>query len=308
MSNHTLLAENARLLRQVTVASVATALLLIVGKFVAWRLTSSLSVLASMVDSCMDAAASAINLVAVAYSLRAADAEHKFGHGKAESLAGLAQALFIALSALFLIGQAAKRFLAPPPLEAIGTGLTVMVGAILLTLVLLTFQRHVIRKTQSLAIRADSLHYASDILTNLTTAIALILAQFGWPLADPLLALAIALYILYSAGTIAYEAGQHLMDRELTDDIQQAICDLALAHPQVLGVHDLRTRQSGQIKIIQLHLDLDDQLPLITAHAVAKEVEYQIAAAFPGADIIIHQDPVSRCRNLPCDNPCPDRQ
>ena len=98
------------------------------------------------------------------------------------------------------------------------------------------------------------------------------------------------------------------MDRELTDDIQQAICDLALAHPQVLGVHDLRTRQSGQIKIIQLHLDLDDQLPLITAHAVAKEVEYQIAAAFPGADIIIHQDPVSRCRNLPCDNPCPDRQ
>lgn len=308
MDHHAIPAGNARLLRLATVASVATALLLVAGKFVAWRLTGSLSVLASMVDSCMDAAASAINLVAVAYSLRAADEEHKFGHGKAESLAGLAQALFIALSAIFLIAQAGQRLLAPPPLAAIGSGLAVMGGAIAATLLLLAFQRHVIRRTQSLAIRADSLHYASDILTNLTTIAALILAQCGWPLADPLLAMAIALYILYSAGTIAYDAGQHLMDRELTNEIQQTICDIALAHPQVLGVHDLRTRQSGQLKIIQLHLDLDDQLPLIAAHAVAKEVERRIAEALPGADIIIHQDPVSRCRTAPCDPACPDRR
>ena len=308
MNHHAIPAENARLLRQATYASVAVALLLVIGKFMAWHLTGSLSVLASMVDSCMDAAASVINLLAVAYSLKAADAEHKFGHGKAESLAGLAQASFIALSAVFLISQAIKRLLAPPPLTAVPIGLAVIGVAVLLTLLLLAFQRHVIRKTKSLAIRADSLHYASDILTNLTTAAALILAQFGWPLADPLLAMAISLYILYSAGTIAYESAQHLMDRELSNDIQQTICDLALQNPKVLGVHDLRTRQSGQIKIIQLHLDLDDQLPLIEAHAVAKEVEYRIQAVFPEADIIIHQDPVSRRRTPETANICPDRK
>lgn len=308
MSHHTIPAENARLLRLVTMASVGVALLLVIGKVFAWRLTGSLSILASMVDSCMDAAASTINLVAVLYSLKGADAEHKFGHGKAESLAGLAQASFIALSAIFLIDHAVKRLLAPPPLAAVMAGLVVIGFAMLLTFLLLAFQRHVIRKTQSVAIRADSLHYASDILTSLATAAALILAQLGWPLADPLLALAIALYILYSAGTIAYEAAQHLMDRELANDIQQTICDIALANPQVISVHDLRTRQSGQTKIIQLHLDLDDQLPLITAHAVAKEVEHKIRAAFPGADIIIHQDPASCCRTRPRHNPCPDRQ
>lgn len=299
---------NARLLRQATYASVATAVILLLGKGVAWYVTGSLSILASVVDSLMDVAASAINLVAVAYSLRAADAEHKFGHGKAESLAGLAQASFIVVSALFLMAQAVRRLSVPQPLNDLGLGFAVMGFALLLTGLLLLFQRRVIAATGSTAIRADSLHYRSDLLTTLATILALFLAAQGWPLADPLLALVIAAYILHSAWVVACEAAQHLMDRELTNDIQQTICDLALAHPQVRGVHDLRTRQSGQVKIIQLHLDLDDQLPLISAHLVAKEVEYAIQAAFPGADIIIHQDPVGRCRPVPDVNPCPDRR
>jgi ferrous-iron efflux pump FieF len=301
-------AANARLLRQATYASVTTAVILLLGKGVAWYVTGSLSVLASVVDSLMDAVASAINLVAVAYSLRAADAEHKFGHGKAESLAGLAQASFIVVSALFLMAQAVRRLSAPRQLTDLGIGFAVMGFALLLTVLLLLFQRQVVAKTGSTAIRADSLHYRSDLLTNLATVVALLLTYQGWPLADPLLALGIAAYILRSAWVIACESAQHLMDRELTKEIQQTICDIALAHPRVLGVHDLRTRQSGQIKIIQLHLDLDDQLPLIIAHTVVKEVEHTIQTAFPGADIIIHQDPVSRCRTTPCDNPCPDRR
>ena len=301
-------AANARLLRQATYASVATALVLLLAKGAAWMATGSLSVLASVIDSLMDAVASAVNLAAVAYSLRAADAEHKFGHGKAESLAGLGQAVFIGFSALFLVAQAIHRLSTPQPLTSLGVGFAVMGFALLLTVLLLLFQRHVIAKTGSTAIQADSLHYRSDLLTNLATVVALLLSSRGWPLADPLLALAIAAYILHNAWRIASTSAQHLMDRELTDDIQQTICDIALAHPQVLGIHDLRTRQSGQIKIIQLHLDLDDQLPLISAHTVAKEVECQIAEAFPGADITIHQDPVSRCRTTPCDNPCPDRR
>jgi len=306
--NHAVPAGNAHLLRLATYASVATAVMLLVAKGVAWRMTGSLSVLASVVDSLMDAAASAINLVAVAYSLRAADNEHKFGHGKAESLAGLAQSAFIVASALFLIAQAVSRITTPQPLADLRVGFAVMGFALLLTLLLLLFQRHVITRTGSTAIQADSLHYRSDLLTNLATVVALFLSAQGWPLADPLLALAIATYILYSAWDIAYEAAQHLMDRELTNDIQQTICDIALAHPEVRGVHEVRTRQSGQIKIIQLHLDLDDQMPLVAAHAIAKEVEYQIAAALPGADITIHQDPVSRCRAIPCDTPCPGRE
>ncbi|MEW6594801.1 MAG: cation diffusion facilitator family transporter [Thermodesulfobacteriota bacterium] len=308
MNRHAVPAENARLLRQATHASVATAVVLLLAKGAAWHATGSLSVLASVVDSLMDAAASGINLVAVAYSLRAADAEHKFGHGKAESLAGLAQAVFIGASALFLMAQAVRRLAAPQPLNDLGIGFAVMGFALLLTVLLLLFQHRVVSRTGSTAIRADSLHYRSDVLTTLATIAALFLTARGWPLADPLLALAIAAYILRSAWTIVREAAQHLMDRELADGIQRTICDIALAHPQVLGLHDLRTRQSGQIKIIQLHLDLDDQMPLITAHTVVKEVERRIAAAFPGSDIIIHQDPVSRCRTLPCDDPCPDRR
>lgn len=307
MSHHVVPTENARLLRQATYASVATAVVLLLAKGVAWYLTDSLSVLASVVDSLMDAAASAINLVAVAYSLRAADEEHKFGHGKAESLAGLAQSAFIVVSALFLMAYAVRRLSAPQPLTGLGVGFAVMGFALLLTVLLLLFQRHVIARTGSTAIRADSLHYRSDLLTNLATVVALLLTAWGWPMADPLLALAIAAYILHSAWVIACEAAQHLMDRELTSEIQQTICDIALAHQEVRGVHDLRTRQSGQIKIIQLHLDLDDQMPLINAHAVAKEVEYQIAAAFPGADIIIHQDPTSR-RAPQSTSICPDQQ
>ena len=290
-----------RLLRMATYASVVSATLLIAGKLAAALMTGSVSVLASLVDSMMDVAASLINLLAVHYSLQPPDRDHRFGHGKAEPLAGLAQAAFIAGSAVFLILHALDRLLHPQPMTDALVGVGVLVFAMIATGLLLAFQHHVIRRTQSTAIRADALHYATDLLTNAATLLALGLAMLGWPLADPVFAIGIALYILYSAGHIAHEAVQLLMDHELPLEVHRQVKEIARGHPQVRGVHDVRTRRSGQTYFIQLHLMLDDRTPLVEAHQVADEVEAAIKAAFPNADVLIHEDPASEPppRSLP---------
>jgi ferrous-iron efflux pump FieF len=287
-------AESAKLLRLATYASVATALILILAKLGAWAVTGSVSVLASLIDSLMDAGASLINLLAIRYSLAPPDAEHRFGHGKAESLAGLAQSAFIAGSAVFLIVEAVSRLLHPQPLVKIGVGIGVMVFAVAATLVLLSVQRYVIRRTGSTAIRADALHYASDLLTGVSVIVALVLAfVFGWTGLDSWFAIVIALYILYGSWQIGAEAFHVLLDRELPDEQRQRVKELALANARVIGVHDLRTRQSGRTSIIQLHLELDGDLTLAEAHRIADDVDAAIRREFPDSDVIIHQDPVS---------------
>ncbi len=290
-------AKKEWLMRLATYGSVATALTLILAKSGAWFLTGSLAILASLVDSIMDMAASVINLIAINYSLKRPDKEHKFGYGKAEPLAGLIQASFIAGSAFFLIFQAIERLSSPKPVHDIGSGIWVILFAIGLTSVLILFQRIVIHHTGSTAIKADSLHYTTDILTNAATLVALFLVNRGYQAIDSIFALAIAAYILYSARTIAIEAMQLLLDRELPLEIRKKILEIATSPPEVLGVHDLRTRQSGQIKLIQLHLELSAQMKLQDAHHLAKKVEHHIHAYLPDADIIIHQDPHQKNTN-----------
>ena len=282
-----------RLLRLATYASVTTATVLIAAKLAAALMTGSVSVLASLVDSMMDVAALIINLLAVHYSLQPPDREHRFGHGKAEPLAGLAQAAFIAGSAVFLILHAVDRLLHPQPINEALIGVGVLLFAIVATMLLLAFQHSVIRRTQSTAIRADALHYATDLLTNTATLLALGLAMLGWPFADPVFAIGIALYILYSAGQIGHEAVQLLMDHELPPEVHERIKEIAGGHAQVRGIHDVRTRRSGQTYFIQLHVMLDDRMPLVEAHQIADEVEAAIVTAFPNADVLIHEDPTS---------------
>lgn len=284
--------DTAALLKLATYASVAIALLLIVAKLFAWLVTGSVSILASLVDSIMDSLASLINLFAIRYSLKPADDEHRFGHGKAEPLAGLAQAAFICGSAVFLVLHAVDRLRYPHALEDVTAGVFVIVFAIVVTLILLFIQRYVIRKTGSTAIKADSLHYASDLLTNLSIILALFLSTLGWTWADPVFAIGVALYITYSAFQIGYTAFQLLMDRELPDEIQAQIRELALNQKGVQGIHDLRTRQSGQTRFVQLHVELEGQLPLFEAHAIADRVEKAIQAALPETEVIVHEDPV----------------
>lgn len=283
--------DRAGLLKLASVASVLTAGFLIVAKLAAWSVTGSVSLLASLVDSVMDSIASLINFFAIRYSLQPADEQHRFGHGKAEPLAGLAQAAFIAGSAIFLIFHAIDRLRFTHTLEQVGIGLGVMVLAIVMTLILLGIQRYVIQKTGSTAIRADSLHYLTDLLTNISVLLALYLSTLGWTWADPVFAIGVAIYIFYSAFQIGQEAFQQLMDRELPDDILEKIQATAMSHPEVMGTHETRTRQAGHTRFVQLHLELDEDLPLKRAHAIADEVEAEILSFLPGAEVIIHQDP-----------------
>lgn len=291
MNKNTTPAETARLLKFATTSSVVIALVLIMGKAAAWLLTGSISILASFVDSLMDAVASLLNLVAVRVSLQPADKEHRFGHGKVEALAALAQAAFITGSAAFLVLHAIDRLLHPRPVEDVKIGLIVMSFAVAATVVLLLIQRHVIRLTRSAIVRADSLHYTTDLLTNLGTIAALALAHIGWPALDPLFGILVAVYICYGAWHIGHEAFDQLIDRELPDAVREQVKQIARAEPLVRGLHDLRTRKSGMMEMIQLHLELDAGLTLGEAHAVTDRVELAIRQAFPLADVIIHQDP-----------------
>lgn len=283
--------SDEKLLRWATYASVFTASCLIVIKIFAWWLTDSVSMLASLVDSLMDAAASLINLFAVAHALVPADHEHRFGHGKVESLAGLGQAVFIFISALFLLYNAYDRLQHPQELTALGWGTSVTLVSIALTALLLLFQSYVVKRTHSLAVKADSLHYRSDLATNAVILLALLFSYYGFQRVDPLFAIVIAFYILYSAWSIAHDSVQILLDRELPDAMRARIIEVAEAITEVKSIHDLRTRRSGLTHFIQLHIDLDASLTLQQAHRIADEVEAAIVAAIPNADVIIHQDP-----------------
>jgi len=285
--------ETAKLLRLATYASTSVAIVLIAAKLFAWAASDSVSLLATLIDSMLDAVASIINLVAVRHALTPADKEHRFGHGKAEALAGLSQSLFIAGSAGYLLIEAWQRVIQPSAVESVELGIFVMAISIVATMLLLAFQRHVIKKTNSTAIRADALHYRTDLMVNGSVIVALLLANAGWPGFDGLFAGAIAIYILFSARDIIVTSYDHLMDRELPDEDRQKIKALVMQHPKARGLHDLRSRHSGTMTFIQLHLELDDDLSLMAAHKISDEVELSILNAFPGSEILIHIDPKS---------------
>ena len=282
-----------RLLLMAGLASVLTALILIAAKAIAWLMTGSVSLLASLVDSVMDSIASLINFFAIRYSLVPPDEEHRFGHGKAEALAGLGQAVFIAGSSVFLIHQSVSKLMDPQPISENGTGVAVMVFSIVLTFGLLLIQKYVVRETGSTAIEADSLHYLSDLAVNAGIIIVLVVSQFGYLWLDGAVGLVIAIFILFSAWHIAYESAQLLLDREIPGEVREVITAIVADHPQALGFHDLRTRQSGRTQFIQLHVDMDQNLTLLQAHDLATRIDTRIQEAFPMADVIIHQDPVA---------------
>ena len=282
-----------RLLLMAGLASVLTALILIAAKAIAWLMTGSVSLLASLVDLVMDSISSLINFFAIRYSLVPPDEEHRFGHGKAEALAGLGQAVFIAGSSVFLIHQSVSKLMDPQPISENGTGVAVMVFSIVLTFGLLLIQKYVVRETGSTAIEADSLHYLSDLAVNAGIIIVLVVSQFGYLWLDGAVGLVIAIFILFSAWHIAYESAQLLLDREIPGEVREVITAIVADHPQALGFHDLRTRQSGRTQFIQLHVDMDQNLTLLQAHDLATRIDTRIQEAFPMADVIIHQDPVA---------------
>ena len=274
------------------IASIGVAGSLVGAKLAIWIATGSVAILGSLVDSGMDALASVVTFISVRQAAQPPDRAHRYGHGKAEAVGAFVQAGFVLGSAFFLANEAVRRLLSPQPLEQSGLGVAVLLLASLLTAALLGFQRHVVRRTGSLAIRADSLHYRSDLLMNLAVIAVLVLTEAtGSMLVDPLFGLALVLVLLLSAFGVARRALDMLMDRELPAAQRASIRTLALQHPKAHDVHDLRTRRAGSDVFIELHLELDGDLSLAQAHAITHEVEARIRAAFPSADITVHQEP-----------------
>jgi len=271
---------------------VAVAVSLIVLKTWAWISTGSVAMLGSLTDSLLDLFASGVTLFAVRVAIAPADREHRFGHGKSEGIAGVVQAVIITGSAMYVCARAIERLLAPAPVESPVTGYIVTAIALVLTVSLLAFQRFVVVRTGSLAIAADAVHYRSDVLTNLAVLAAFYLsAEHGLHGFDPLLALVVVGLILWSVRQILGDALNILLDRELPDDDRKRIASIARAHPEVHGLHDMRTRSAGAMRFIQFHLELDPAINLSRAHAICDAVEREVREAFPAAEVFIHADP-----------------
>jgi len=280
------------LMRLATYASVGVALTLIGFKIWAWRATDSVALLSSLADSLLDLIASLITLFAVRVALSPADSEHRFGHGKSEGIASLVQAVIVCGSAVYVGVEAVMRLLAPRPIEQAGVGIGVMLASLVLTISLVSFQRLVVKRTGSLAISADAVHYRADILTNLAVLCAIFASsQWGLHVLDPLLGLGVAALILLSVRTILMDALDVLLDRELPESARLRIEEIAYNHSEVKGLHDMRTRSSGTAQFIQFHLELDPKITLEQAHEICDAVEAEVRRCFPSSEILIHADP-----------------
>jgi ferrous-iron efflux pump FieF len=285
--------KHSNLQRFASYASLTVALTLVGIKLWAWSATGSISLLSSLVDSFLDVMASAVTVIAVRVSLLPADAEHRFGHGKAEGLAALSQALIIAGSAFYVFSEALQRLIEPQSVQEPELGMGVMLISIILTLGLLGFQRYVVRKTDSMAISADAAHYQTDLAINAGVLIAIPIA--AWTdliVVDPLVGILIALYILRTTWEIASNALHVLLDHELPEEERKRISNIAMQHKDVHGLHDLRTRFGGNRYFIQFHLELLPETTLLETHRILDDVEDEVRAAFPNSDIIVHADPV----------------
>jgi ferrous-iron efflux pump FieF len=289
---HQHLHDHGALTSRAALASVGTALFLLTLKaYAAWA-TGSVAMLGSLADTGLDLLASLITLYAVRLAATPADHDHRFGHGKAEALAALAQVGIIAFSALAIGWRAVQRLLSGEATAQAEYGIAVSLIAIGVTLALLAYQRRVIARTASVAIQADHVHYQTDLLLNLSVIAALVLDQYlGLTGADPLFGIFIALWLLWGAWRASSRAVDQLMDREWPEEKRRRFVQVAGRHPELKGLHDLRTRTSGARDFVQFHIWVDPQMSVAEAHRVMDEIEHKLAADFPGTEILIHLDP-----------------
>ena len=265
---------------------------LILVKLFAFIKSGSLAVFSSLIDSVTDLFASTVSFLAVYFSSKPASINHRYGFGKTEALSALLQALFVGASGLFVIVDGIKRLINPVEINQIDIAIYIMVFSIISTLFLVLFQTYVAKKTNSLAIKADRAHYVVDFLTNSTVIISLICVHFfGFYLFDVIAGLFISVYLLYNAYSFAKESIDLITDRELSNDIRENIKHIVLETDGVLGMHDFRSRSLGDIYFVELHLELDGNISLYSAHDLTNIVEKKITESYPNSQILIHQDP-----------------
>lgn len=285
-------ASDDRLVRLTALLAICVAVIMVAMKGFAWFVTGSVALLGAFLDAIMDLSLSVMNFFVIRHAQTPADREHRFGHGKAEALAALAQASFLSLLAAYLIYESALALSDPEPIDESLVGIGIILVSIVLTLGLVFVQKRVAKATQSVAIEADSAHYEADLYMNLAIIVTLVLSgQFGLPHIDPLLGLVVAGLMANSARQVFISAGNQLMDRELDETERAEIKHIILSHPLVRGLHDLRTRRAGTNIFIQCHIELDGDISLNQAHRISDSVEAQVMAAFPTAEVMIHQDP-----------------
>lgn len=291
--SHSLPPDRAdRLIRRASYLSLATGLVLVAIKLAATVLTGSVALLGTLMDSTADILASLATVIAVRVALKPADRSHRFGHGKAEVVAALFQSQVIAASATFVMLSAVDRLLNPKAVSETAVGVAAMALSLVLTAALVGFQRYVVRKTGSTAIAADSAHFASDLAIGIGLIVTLIaVAATGWLWIDPAVAAVVALALYGSAWSVGRNALNLVMDRELPARDRDRIGAVVATHPEARGLHDLRTRSAGRARFIEFHLELDGALSLRRAHEVTDTIEARLKQAFPGTEVIIHQEP-----------------
>jgi ferrous-iron efflux pump FieF len=288
------LRQRTRLVKLASYASLTVALMLVALKTWGWQTTDSISLLSSLADSVLDVLASAITFWAVRYSLSPADSEHRFGHGKSEGVAALIQSLIVTGSAVYVCFEAVKRLIDPQPITAPEIGVSVIFIATAATIALVGFQRYVAHRTNSVAIKADAIHYQADLLVNLGVGISLILTPWiGWMSLDPVVGLVVSAFILRSAFGIGQHALEILLDHEIPMNDREKIQEIALEHPDVKGFHDMKTRFGGNHYIVQFHLELEPDITLLRTHEILDDVEGRLRHTYPGCEIIIHADPLN---------------
>ncbi len=293
MCSKNILQNNHDKLKQYAIyASISTAVFLSLIKLVASIYTGSLAVLSSLIDSLSDVLASLISFVAVKISMRPATCTYRYGFGKAEAISALLQAAFIAGSGCLILYDGICRFFHPVELEQTVMGIVIMVVSIIATILLLIFQRYVAVQTKSMAIIADSAHYSVDLITNTAVIFSLIMIKvFDALWFDSFAAICVSFYLLYNAYDLCKNAIFILFDKELSEDIRQEIGKIIMNTDGVFGYHDLRTRSTGDINIIEVHIEIDGNLQLFKAHEIADNVENNILQQFVTSQVIIHQDP-----------------
>jgi len=284
--------ERARLTARAAIASSAMAITLIGLKAYASIETSSMAMLGSLADSGLDLVASLIVLMAVRIAAQPADHEHRFGHGKAEALAALVQVILISFSAMFIAFRSTQRLISGAETGQAELGIAVSVIAMVLTIALITYQRHVVKRTGSLAIGTDRLHYSSDLLLNGSVIAALALDQLlGLTGADAVFGLLIAAWLLWGAWRASSHAMNQLMDREWPDELRESFLAAAKEYPELAGLHDFRTRTSGTHNFAQFHVWVPADWTVQEAHDRLDRAEEELQKRFPNTEILIHVDP-----------------
>ena len=285
-------AESGRLTGLATTVSVLTALALTGLKAAAWRLSGSTALLASTADSALDLVAALGAFWAVRYAVAPPDAEHRFGHGKAEAFASLLQAGLVIASAALIGQEAVRHALRPAPVRAEAAGVAVMLLSIAATVALVALQGWVVARTRSVAVAGDRAHYAADLLSNVAALAGLGLARMtGDTRWDALAGLVVAVWLVWGAVGVFRLSSREIMDRELPETERERILELACADDRIVGVHQVRTRASGPFLHVQMHMDLQPDQTLMEAHAVIAAAERRILKVFPSADVLIHPDP-----------------